>query len=70
LLHVLLQSLGGLLFLATLWAALQTEGRPDYLGAASDGPEKPATGSRSTPLLPSTQVRACPTVSRAVKVVA
>lgn len=51
LLHALLHLLGGLLFLATLCAALHTEGRPVYLGAASDnGPEQPAPGSRSTPL--------------------
>lgn len=53
-LHVLLHLIGVLLFLATLWAALQAEGRPVYLGAASgNGPEQPATGSRSTPLLTS-----------------
>jgi hypothetical protein len=58
-LHVLLHLIGVLLFLATLWAALQTEGRPVYLGAPSgNGPEQPATGSRSTPLLRSSSVRA------------
>ena len=59
LLHALLHLLGGLVFLATLWAALQTEGRPVYLGAASgNGPEPPATGSRSAPVLTSSRVRA------------
>jgi hypothetical protein len=59
LLHALLHLLGGLLFLATLWAALQTEGRPVYLGAASgNGPKQAVTGSRSTPLITSSRVRA------------
>jgi hypothetical protein len=58
-LHTLLHVLGGLLFLITVWAALQTEGRPVYLGAASgDGPEEqPASGSRSTPVLTAARVR-------------
>ena len=58
-LHTLLHVLGGLLFLITVWAALQTDGRPVYLGAASDnGPEKqPATGSRSPPSLTTARVR-------------
>jgi len=61
LLHALLHLPGALLFLATLWAALQTEGRPVYLGAAAgNDPEQPATGSRSTPLL--TASRAAPEV--------